>query len=37
LPRCSHLAAIEDRLAVPRDRPEAIDLPAAFGLPRARA
>ena len=28
----AHLTAIEGRLAVPRERPQAIDLPAALGL-----
>ena len=33
----AHLTAIEGRLAVPRERPQAIDLPAALGLPASRA
>ena len=33
----SHLTAIEGRLAVPRERPSAIDLAGALGLPALRA
>jgi hypothetical protein len=33
----SHLTAIEGRLAVPRERPSAIDLAGALGRPASRA